>query len=105
MSAVLLALLTPLVVTVELCETGSGCNQCFDTIHLTFRADPSTQRVKVTGSAEGQPEEEELLDQCRITDRVNWTCRSTVTWVQAHNGVVVLTQPEREEPPFEVCMR
>ncbi len=105
MSALLLALLTPLFAEMQICEPGTGCSQCHETVRLAFTAEPERQRVRVSGSFSEDGEPDEVLEDCRIDDPANWTCADTVTWVVAHRGVVRISQPERQDPPFEICMR
>ena len=105
MKTLLLALVTPLLANIEMCQTGSACTQCDDSAQVVFIANAQTQRVFVSASTSKDSEDALYLDDCKVKDARNWTCMSSVSKIEVVDGRIQVTQPGRENPKREVCVR
>jgi hypothetical protein len=105
MNSLLLALVTPLFANIEMCHTGSACTQCDDSSRVVFIANAQTQRVFVSASTSKDGEDALYLGDCNVKDANNWTCMSTVSKIEVVDGRIQVTQPGRDNPKREVCVR
>ncbi len=105
---------TPLVsfgknydVTMKICDIGTKCDKCYETVKVSYLVSSKNKEVTVYGKDVNGKDVKEVLNNCQISNEDNWECVSSSLVVQVKNGNFLLTnKPESSlvRGKKEVCI-
>lgn len=98
----LATLLIPLHFTLQLCEPGTHCSECMETIPLTVTVNPGAGTVRMAGRGVDGGRIIESMENCAVVDRENWSCEKH-SRIEAKAGRVAVTVGARWAADIEAC--
>ncbi len=103
MTLLLLSLLASLHFDLHVCETGSRCQVCLETIRVDYAVDPARREVRMTTTNGEGKFVDVTLGRCEVRDPRNWSCQETLSRIESRDGGVRVTRPKASMPRYEFC--
>ena len=101
MTSLLASLIAPLYFTLHVCESGSGCQRCEETIRVAYFVDVERQQVRFTTTTSEGKYVDDNQTKCQVQDSRNWSCQDTRSLLESREGQVKVTRPHDIGRRFE----